>query len=611
MDSPQIFLHKKLPDLQKSKEVQDAVDKSIRLTAEKVPNTPEARLSVYMDRLEKIFLHKDEKIRIRNIEMLRDALYDAFIIKPEEVPESYFELQMRVARERGQAVEAIDERTREQMIAVIIEDQKKSLDAWIGYLSSNDAMYPTWFKYFVFRNILKLSQFDKEFGKFKERTNSTTAPFPDIYREALAQVADIYEGASRDKALFSDPDFKAFLSQKFPTQYANAVQRTLEHSQEDKERIQGGWVKYEQGDDYAAKKLYASLQSKGTGWCTAGSSTAEAQIDSGDFYVYYTYDKENNPTQPRLAIRMNGTESIGEVRGVLPHQEVEPLLQDVLDTKLGEFGSEANTYKKKSSDMKHLTRIEKATEENSKLSKDDLHFLYELDSTIEGFGYERDPRIEEIKKKRNRQEDIQTLCNCPPEHTAHDFMDITGTTEVFCEDDGKKITFLDFREEKNKEKIPQLIELAKNIKASGSPARPDMAFGGIVSCAITQEQAKSRATLEKSFKEADGGTPDLIWSEWKNAPFTQPVSLSFETVVLSYNSDPNTRESSDKILEDMEKLGLRPLTLEEMTIAGISYPTFTKTDDRYFVGLTKYALDGSSCVPCLFRDGGVRRLVRE
>jgi hypothetical protein len=34
-----------------------------------------------MDRLENIFLNKDERIKERNLEMLRPAIYDAFIIK--------------------------------------------------------------------------------------------------------------------------------------------------------------------------------------------------------------------------------------------------------------------------------------------------------------------------------------------------------------------------------------------------------------------------------------------------------------------------------------------------------------------------------------------------
>jgi len=40
-------------------------------------------------------------------------IYDALIIKRDNFPESYFELQKRIARERGQAVEEIPENVRE------------------------------------------------------------------------------------------------------------------------------------------------------------------------------------------------------------------------------------------------------------------------------------------------------------------------------------------------------------------------------------------------------------------------------------------------------------------------------------------------------------------
>lgn len=600
-------LHHKLPELQKSPEVQDAVNKHQRLEGEKVSNSPDARLEVYMDRLEKIFLNEDDTTRKRNIELLRDKIYDAFIIKPNEVPESYFELQKRVARERGQHIEEIDHATREQMVAVIIEDQKKSLDTWIDYLSSNDAMYPTWFKYFVFRNIVKLSQFDKELGKFKERTKATTAPFPDIYREALAQVADLYEGAARDKNLLKDPDFQTFLSKKFPTQYADAIQKTLEHSQEDMEQIRGEWIHYEQGNDEAAHKLYTSLQGKGTGWCTAGHSTAQAQIDSGDFYVYYTYDKEDVPTQPRLAIRMEENH-IAEVRGVLPHQNVEPLLDEVLEKKLQDFGSEADTYKKKSSDMKRLTHIEKATEQHTILTREDLRFLYELDGEIEGFGYERDPRIEEIRNKRNRRVDIQSLCDCPKEFITTDFFDLKETTQVFYEDNGKKIIFFDFREEENKRKLPQLLELAQTIKTSGTPARPDMSFeGGIVNLELDIKTLESLSTWEKAkvaYREADNASPSWIWSGLDGIPYTKPEHSSMDVIVLNHGAtNPQER---DNLVEDMDKAGFRPLEFSELVALGIIKPEFNKRNN-VLITYKKYTLGGGVRAPCLDWDGHERR----
>jgi len=75
-------LHLKNPELQKSEEVQDAVEKQERLTGEKIPNNPNERIEAYLGRLEKIFLNPDERVRERNIEMLRPAIYENFLIKP-------------------------------------------------------------------------------------------------------------------------------------------------------------------------------------------------------------------------------------------------------------------------------------------------------------------------------------------------------------------------------------------------------------------------------------------------------------------------------------------------------------------------------------------------
>ena len=214
---------------------------------------------------------------------------------------------------------------RRQMIETVIKDQKRSLDNWIDYLTSEDAVYPTWFKYFVFRNITKLSQFDKSLGKFKDRTDTTVAPYPDVYREPLAQICDIYEKVAEDnKLLKTDPNIQKEFSKSFPKLYAELITQSLSASMEGREEIRGEWIKYSQGNSEDADRLYKSLEGKGTGWCTAGKSTSETQIKSGDFYVYYTYNKNNEPTQPRIAIRMNGQNQIGEVRGILQSQALEP-----------------------------------------------------------------------------------------------------------------------------------------------------------------------------------------------------------------------------------------------------------------------------------------------
>ena len=110
---------------------------------------------------------------------------------------------------------------------VAIEDQRASLNAWMEYLTSDDAMYPAWFKYFVWKNITKLSQFDKERGEFKKRTDSTVAPYPDIYREPLAQIADIYFKVKEDNKNLKEPEVREAFSQKFPSLYAELISKSL------------------------------------------------------------------------------------------------------------------------------------------------------------------------------------------------------------------------------------------------------------------------------------------------------------------------------------------------------------------------------------------------
>lgn len=424
-------LHLKDSELQKSEEVQSAVEKKERLEEVTLPNNPTERIEAYMDRLENVFLNPDQRVRERNIELLRDKIYDNLLIKRENFPDSYFELQQRVARERGQAVETIPEETREQMKSVAIEDQRASLDSWIDYLTSDDAVYPTWFKYYVWKNIIKLSQFDKERGEFKKRTSTTVAPFPDIYREPLAQLCDAYEKVKEDNKQLKDSEIQELFSKKFPTIYAELIQKSLAQQYESKENIEGEWVKYSQGNESDTETLFHSLENKGTGWCTAGASTARTQIEQGDFYVFYTYNDNHEPTQPRIAIRMDGENKIGEVRGILPHQNLEPIMQDTLNKKLTEFGPEADRYKKKSSDMKYLTEIDNKHKANQQLTKEDLTFLYEIETKIEGFGYDRDPRIEEIRNSRNLQEDMLTVFDCTSNQVATNETEMNENTKAY------------------------------------------------------------------------------------------------------------------------------------------------------------------------------------
>lgn len=578
-------LHLKNPELQTSPEVQRAVVRKERRTGERIPNDPAERIEAYTGRLQDIFLNSDKRVRERNIEMFRPRIYDALLIKRENFPESYFELQQRIARERGQAVETIPANVREQMIDVAIEDQKHSLDAWIDYLSSDDAVYPAWFKYFVWRNITKLSQFDKERGEFKKRTESTVAPFPDIYREPLAQIADIYEKVKADNKNLKDAEIREAFSKKFPALYAELIQKSLAASLENREQTAGQWVKYGQGDTAASEQLFASLEGKGTGWCTAGRSTAQTQIESGDFYVYYTNDASGIPSQPRLAIRMDGTDRIGEVRGILPHQGVEPIMQEVLDKKLVEFGTEADVYRKKSEDMRVLTTLEHKREQGQLFTKEDLIFLYEINSQIEGFGYEKDPRVAELRSERNPEEDMLVVLECGRDQIARSASEVTASTKAYV---GKL-------EPGIFDKLPDTVEHVYTSFPEGRIRRTSIEIGG-----------KTKKELESLLERSGFRISDYARSMMENKDFTTVKNpedaklIRLRVADLGFPRGATTQEIFDRAIA----LGLELCPAEVGPQYRLQYKN-QPMNEWVYVGMKQ--ITGSGGGPCVFgvvRDDG-------
>ena len=92
-------------------------------------------------------------------------------------------------------------------------------------------------------------------------------------------------------------------------------------------------------------------------------------------------------------------------------------MMSILEEKLKEF-PDRDKYLKKENDMKLLTLIDKKVNDNIDLTLEELKFLYEIDGQIIGFGYRKDPRIEEIKRKRNERKDYSLIFNVKEEEVA-------------------------------------------------------------------------------------------------------------------------------------------------------------------------------------------------
>lgn len=437
-------------NLHNAPEVESAAKRTEKREGEKVPQDPEDRIQNYLDRFKEIIERKEPQERGRGIKALKQILYDKFIIKPEEIPESYFDSIKQKHRDEGHGDIEIPEDYRKDLSKTIAGDQEKSLDRWIDYLGSDQDKHDYWLKYHAFRNILKMGRYDKNKKSFTERYGKTIAPFPDINREALAIVlGDIEKQENNDSELeFTKrydikPEIKekyrGFLERKnkksFAGLYALAIEEYKPIPEELLKITEGKWVEYPKNSDHMP--LVNSISDYGTGWCLRGEDMAKRYMsrDKNDLHIYYSLDKSGKPVVPRVVMVVNMNNEIAEVRGVAEGENLDAYIGDVVEVKLGEseFEQEGKKYKKKSSDMKFLTSIDKKIKAKEALNKEDLIFLYEINAPIDGFGYnnERDPRITEIRNQRKTKEDILVIFECSQDQIAENADEINENTLAY------------------------------------------------------------------------------------------------------------------------------------------------------------------------------------
>jgi hypothetical protein len=518
------FLKNKYGSLHNSPEVKSASSRTEKLKKEKVSQNPNEQIQNYLDRFKEILDRKNPDKRKQGIEALRKILHEKLIIKDKDINYEYFIKQEQlIAEQQGYGVLGIPHNFKENKKQEIQNDQKKSLDYWIDYLTSADANYPDWAKYWAFRSMTEMGGYNKKERKFSKRNKDSAQAFPTLNAGCLAEVIGSVIKKQKYIALEkdikknpneSDKDFKergdAFIERKnvdfenfspefrellttenFSKLYTYALEQFGDLKWENLENTKGYWKTYKQGTP--GKILADTLQGYPLEWCTRNEETADTQLQGGDFHVYYSEDSNGFPKVPRLAIRMNGhrkynedgneikkedditnkdeikqkiyisepasgghtifdnlseeqkkflgldndeaediynpatyaqkyavieeqfildkTQTIGEIRGIEAGQNIDQFIQPILNEKLKEFGEEGEVYLKKSQDMKEVTRITEKNRLGQTLDNTDLRFLYEVDSQIEGFGYQEDPRINQILTDRNVKDDLMVIFN--------------------------------------------------------------------------------------------------------------------------------------------------------------------------------------------------------
>jgi DNA-binding phage protein len=400
------FFHGREPSLHHSPEIENTLD-YLRQNGEHIANDPGIKIEAYLG-----FLADPEFVNygpITGSQTAIDSQIEHTIVDFGEVSDSYFELQRRVVRdELGLDDIKITPKVKRQMTETVREDQRVCLEEWANYLTSDDANYPDWFRYYSFSAITKLTEYDADKERFRRRSNGTAANFPELNQEVLAQV---YEAINRRYVIGDNtPNEDARTEElirvgnfgKLYTHFFNEARPTPQ----DLEVVEGEWVKYEQTrDEKAVAALTGSLRGKGTGWCTAvGDATAMTQLSNGDFYVYYSRDSEGSNTIPRIAIRMLG-HSVVEVRGIEKGQNMEACMYDIVTAKVDELPG-GQKWKRVTKNMQHLTAIYSSVANGHELDPQDILFLREYAGKVETFGYKADSRVAKLLHGRNEAEDL-------------------------------------------------------------------------------------------------------------------------------------------------------------------------------------------------------------
>lgn len=365
-------------------------------------------IKLYMDKLDDIH-NKVFKLE-RHIEYLKKYYYDRYVIKRENIKESYYKHKLQIALEKGYGYITLTPKLKRQYQDEIIENQKNSLSIWIDFMFSEEMnIYPFWVKYWAFQGMLKLGSYNQEKETFNKRTHYTTDPFIELNKDALLKSMNLIIKVLNKEKINNEELETLVNSGSFRKIYLYVIK-----NMEKDNNMDGIWIKYDRNSDY--NKLLESLRGYNTKWCTTGKGTAIDQLKEGILHIYYTLDKKNEYRIPRIAIRIRNNQIV-EIKGIGKYQNLESGLEKVVEEKINDLPDNDNYYKKVS-DMKKLTYIYNKQSNKEILNKEELKFLYEIENKILCFGLKEDPRIKEIIKKRNIKEDISYTLDCKKEQVA-------------------------------------------------------------------------------------------------------------------------------------------------------------------------------------------------
>ena len=483
-----VFLRQRFPKLSGSPEVRQAVKRTKRFTKKDVPNQPAAIIQNYLDRFGEIVERKDPNKKLRVIATLKRILFEKYVIelpkpkKPESEGEqgntnnskayphldNYWTRQIEITRNQGRGGDWQDLTEEEKLeiqnghLAQVREDQEGSIEEWIDYLASEKSSYlPDYLKYWAFAGMLGLERYKKaekdpdgnvvELGRFPERSSGkqrSVKMFPEVNENGLKFIASAYKAQGDNKPIYwgyNNQDFpdevrQSFLDALAKKDFRAAYGWVQEHippiTDEEMQITEGGgcgWVTFSKQQGHTGRDVADTLVGKGTGWCIAGSETAQKNYLDNDaaLHIYYTRDKVGNQANPRVVIVSEG-DRVTEVRGIEWEENLDDCIKtsDVIGDKLEQLpGGQA--FFATDADTKLLTFIDRKIREDEVVTREELRFLYAIDRPIKYFGYKEDPRIKELRNQRNPEEDMPIVFDCEPSQIAHNVSEVKPDTKAY------------------------------------------------------------------------------------------------------------------------------------------------------------------------------------
>ena len=207
--------------------------------------------------------------------------------------------------------------------------------------------------------------------------------------------------------------------------------------------------------------------------------------------------------------------------------------------------------------------------------------LYEINGTIEGFGYQKDPRIAELRQGRNTEEDMLVIFECTRDEIAHVPSQINENTKAYIGQLEPGIF----------QKLPENLEHVYTSFPEKKIRRENVEIGG-----------KSAEQLISEMEAAGINISDYAKSMLKNREFVPGKNPEEATLIRLTVADLGFKSSAttDQIYERAQILGLELCPADTGPNYRLKYRNHP-LNERIYIGMKQ--ITGSDGYPNIFELG--------